>query len=446
MNMTDSATEVGGGTGCAAERVPRLSLHMAFWGIISAMFYLYLGQASNAAYGTQNALIGIALTIVTFGVTGMIFSRRGILTGDNVGTLSRRIFGPGGSALAALLFGVIAIYYAVFEGSVIAVALQVYWGGNIKIWYLLICVVSIPLVFGGVQNWLDRLNGALLPVFVIGIVAAIAMATHNHGYPSSWLSRPAPLNLVLPGWLSVYMMNMSGWVIMMYTLEFARLGRKEDVQYHSRVTFGWLFYLVIFGVNALAGVYLMSATGSTNAESGIVSALIESLGFFGLLVIVVSQARINSANYYAASTSLEDFVEQCTGRRTPRLLWVTVAVVVSYLFMLTDVLSYLAVALSWQSVFVTAWVTITLLWLALSPASSPVIYPSDAGAERARWPILAWIAASLIGVLALQQSRWPVLSGVAPLVTMGFAIGLYLPWLLMSGARRTSSDATVSSS
>jgi hypothetical protein len=329
---------------------------------------------------------------------------------------------------------------------VIAVALQVYWGGNIKLWYLLICVASVPLVFGGVQNWLDRLNGALLPFFVAGIVGAIAMATWQHGYPASWLSHPAPSTLVLPGWLSVYMMNMSGWVIMMYTMEFAKLGRVEDVNYHSRVTFGWLFYLVIFGVNALAGVYLISATGSMNAESGIVSALIGSLGVLGLLVIVVSQARINSANYYAASTSLEDFVEQCTGRRTPRLLWVVVAGVVSYLFMLTDVLSYLALALSWQSVFVTAWVTMVLLWLALSPAKSHKGCQLEAGAEPARWPITAWIAASLIGVAALQQHVWPVVSGLAPLVTMGSAIMLYVPWLLKSGTRDTSVRATLGTS
>ena len=427
-------------------RVPRLSLHMAFWGIISAMFFLYLGQASNAAYGTKNAIIGIVLSILTFGIVGIIFSSRGISTGESVGQIWRRMFGPMGAKLAVLLLGAIAIYYAVFEGSVIAMALHVYCGGSLELWYVVICGGSVPLVFGGVQNWLDRLNGALLPVFVVGIAAAVVMATHHHGYPASWLSLPAPPNLVLPGWLSVYMMNMDVWVLMMYTIEFAPNGKTKDITYHSRVTFGWAFYIIVFGVDALAGIYLISATGATNAESGMIVALIDSLGVWGLIVIVVSQARINSANYYAASTNLEEFVEQCTGRRTPRLIWVAVAGVISYLFMLTDVLSYLAVALSWQGVLVTAWVTMVLLWIFLAPNTSGSLQSDQLTSENSKYPVVAWVIASAIGVLALQQTRWAPIAALAPLVTIGTAVLLYVPWLVTAGVRRAVPQSGVRSS
>ena len=175
-------------------------------------------------------------------------------------------------------------------------------------------------------------------------------------------------------------------------------------------------------------------------------ALIDSLGVWGLIVIVVSQARINSANYYAASTNLEEFVEQCTGRRTPRLIWVAVAGVISYLFMLTDVLSYLAVALSWQGVLVTAWVTMVLLWIFLAPNASGSLQSDQLTSENSKYPVVAWVIASAIGVLALQQTRWAPIAALAPLVTIGTAVLLYVPWLVTAGVRRAVPQSGVRSS
>ncbi len=38
---------------------------------------------------------------------------------------------------------------------------------------ILVVAYSVPLVFGSVQHFLDKLNGVLLPFYVLGLVAAV---------------------------------------------------------------------------------------------------------------------------------------------------------------------------------------------------------------------------------------------------------------------------------
>lgn len=189
---------------------------MAFWAMFSAMFWLYIAVASNAAVGTVNTLIGMVLTVATYGLINSVLSRHAIKTGQTISLFSREIFGSVGSGLAALLFAVTAIYYAVCEGSIIAVALQEYFGGNLKLWYLVVVLYAIPLVAGGVQNWLDKLNGVLLPLYLLGLAAIIIGATVKQGYPSDWLTHTVAAGS-LPGWLNSYLIYMGVWVMMMYT-------------------------------------------------------------------------------------------------------------------------------------------------------------------------------------------------------------------------------------
>lgn len=217
---------------------------------------------------------------------------------------------------------------------------------------------------GGVATWLDKINGILLPFYIVGLVAVVAAATFKQGYPSGWLDT-VPTTGPLPGWLTSYLIYMGVWVMMMYTFDYARLGKPRDARFHGTVTFGWVFYFFTFGVNGLVGIYILSSWGIAGSESGVVQAIINSLGFAGVLLILISQTRINTANYYLASSNLQVLADRLLGITSPRAVWVLVAGILAYLFMLTDVLSYLLKALAWQGVLVTAWVAIALVHIAI---------------------------------------------------------------------------------
>ncbi len=73
---------------------------MAWWALFSAMFWIYVAVASAGAVGLGNTLIGMALTVATYGVVNLVLSRYAARTGLTVELFSRSLFGILGSALA----------------------------------------------------------------------------------------------------------------------------------------------------------------------------------------------------------------------------------------------------------------------------------------------------------------------------------------------------------
>ncbi|MFC3847442.1 hypothetical protein ACFOPX_02680, partial [Helicobacter baculiformis] len=101
----------------------RGSLMMSWWGVCSALFYVVVGVAMAQAYGTKNAIIGLLITVVAYSLINAFIASYAAKTGLSVALFSRVLFGSKGAALATLIFFATAIYYAVFEGYVIAVRL-----------------------------------------------------------------------------------------------------------------------------------------------------------------------------------------------------------------------------------------------------------------------------------------------------------------------------------
>lgn len=386
-------------------RSGRLSLAMAWASLFSAMFWLYIAAITASAVGTVNAVIGIVLSVVVYSAVNAALSWYASRTGLTVALISRRLFGYEGSALAPLIFAATAIYYTVFEGSIVAVALTGYFGGNLKIWYLAVVLYSVPLVIGGVRVWLDRLNGFLLPFYIIGLIAVVVWANIKHG---GSLSLPNPgLDLAAPGWLWAFTVYMGVYIMMMYTIDFARFGKPKDVGFHGAFTFGPVFYLATFLVNGLVGIFLAATvpgvvTKAGLTETGLIDGIVGVMGFFGVILIFVSQTRINTANLYLASTNIEAFCSRTLKIRLPRVLWACVAGAIVYLIMLTDVLSYILRALNWQGVFVVGWVGIALTHIALTYRKE-VLPEFRPGRVKPLTPAVAvWFLASGVGIYLVE--------------------------------------------
>lgn len=422
-------------------RVSRGKLMMAFWGVMSAMFYVVTGAAVAAAVGTVQAIIGMVLTVIAYGLINRVLSGAAADNGLTVAQFSRSMFGRVGAALATLIFAATAIYYFVFEGSIIGVALQAQFGGNIKIWYLVVCVYSIPLVLRGVSNWLDKLNGVLLPFYLLGMIAAVVWAAIEYGHSADFLSVEAPALLPLPGWLIAFCSYMGVWVLMMFTMDFARLGKREDKNFAGWVTFGPVFYLGTFLFSGLVGIYLANTVpleGATGfGEAGAAVAIVKLMGIFGVLLILITQTRINSANLYLASSNLEAFIARVTGLRLNRGVWVAVAAAIGYVLMVWgDVLTYVLKALAYQGVFVTAWVAIAMVHIfymrrtkqaiEFRPLRVPAINPGG---------IAAWGISVVVGIFLIQADGLDArLVILAPIITVVLAALIYLAALRFAKA------------
>ncbi|MFF4147773.1 purine-cytosine permease family protein [Streptomyces sp. NPDC001698] len=440
--------------GSPADRIPRLSLMMGWWSLVSAMFYLYIAGLVASTVGFTDTVIGLLLTIAVFGLVNRALAGYAIDTGFGVERFSQLLFGKVGSVLATLVFAATALYYGVFEGSIIAATLEAYTrdslGWSINVWYFIVVAYATPLVFGGVRNWLDKLNGLLLPLYAAGLVAAVVVAAVS-GEPAGWTGSGAqdgvPFASGGPGWLMAFGIYMGVWILMMYTVDFAQLGRPQDRRFHTTVTFGWVFYAVTFLINGLVGIFLSHAlrsfVGSTVSEGGVAVALTHVMGIWAVLLVFVSQTRINTANYFLASSNLEILGRMVFRLRLPRVVWVLVGSAIIFLIMLTNVFSYILTALNWQGVLVTGWVAIALTHVTLDRLQG--IDPAQAETRTTRMVslpgVVGWSTGSLVGLAVLETGpAWATTWG--PILTAVCASGVYATLRAVTGAKGSSLPQT----
>ena len=405
-------------------RMGRLSLTMAWWAVCSAMFYIVVGASLALSYGARNALIGMLLSVISYGLVNSVLSRFAIRSGLSVALFSRLLFGSTGACLATLIFFSTAIYYAVFEGSVIAVALNhLYPQLAYPVAALVVVLYSVPLVLGSVQHWLDKFNGVLLPVYLGGLLVAVGLSINRYGYQPQWLDF-GPETPSAFGWWDCFVAYMGVWILMLFTFDYARFGKTEDAGYHGRWNFGMPFYAVTFLLNGAAGIYLVSSIPHEGAlnEVSVVLAILQLMGLWGLLFVWATQTRINTANYYLATLNMQAFFVRF-GLRGSYLMWALVVGVIVYVLMLADVFGYLLKALAYQGIFVVAWVGVAL---------AQILYGRSDIAALDRVPafnpagLTAWFGASALG-LVLMFAGGSVSSFSAPLtaiVAFGLQAGL----------------------
>ncbi|MDR9178221.1 purine-cytosine permease family protein [Burkholderia multivorans] len=421
-------------------RMPPFSLTMAWWAVCSAVFYIVVGATLALTYGARNALIGMALSVVSYGAVNTIISRYAIRTGLSVALFSRVLFGSAGAALATLIFFATAIYYAVFEGSVIAIAAHHLFPALDYKWAALLVVgYSVPLVFGSVQHWLDKFNGVLLPFYLLGLLAAVGLATAEYGYHAAWLDIGPAGGAPAGGWWHCFVYYMGVWVLMMFTFDYARFGRRQDARYHGRFNFGMPFYLVTFLLNGAAGIYLVGTIPGlgTLSEVSVELALLKLMGLWGLLFVWVTQSRINTANYYLATVNMQAFFQKVAGLRAPKFVWALVVGAVVYALMMADVFSRILQALAYQGIFVVAWVGVALAHI-LSARYGELV-GDDVECRDAHVPtfnpggLAAWFAGAFTG-LALNHASGFAASLSAPAT---FAVSWLVYRALLAGAKRT---------
>lgn len=441
INLTGSnddveATDAMARQGNDEDQMKRGPLAMAWYGVASAFFFVYIGAAMATAYGTVQATIGIILTILCYGVMNAVLSRYAINNRTTVAQFSRSILGTAGSSIATIIFALVAIYYAVFEGSIVAYAFKAAFGGEMWMWSLIVVIYSTPLVIGGVRRFLDKLNGLLMPVYFFGLIAAVVWAGAQYGVDGSKLAHevPAvPLAAGGPGWLATFAGYMGIWIMMMFTMDYAALGKRQDVKFHQRVTFGPLFYVLAYGFSAFVGIFLTFVIPGTEvSETGIAGGMVQLMGILGLIVIVASQTRINTANYYLGAANLRAFGERVLRLHIPNVVWVLISSVIIYLMMLLPIVQYLLLALAWQGVLVTAWVAIALTHVLLGRGKNDEHADIHDKHYRKfnRNGMIAWLIATVVGLVMLQLGSFnaalaPIGSTWGPILTAVLAAAVY---------------------
>jgi len=415
-------------------RLGRWQLTMSYWSLLSAMCWMFFGALVATLYGTSNALIAFVLTIGCMSVMGPAFTRSSIRGGLSSTLLARRPFGLFGGTLTSLLMAAMVTYYTVFESSTLAMGLKFYfhassmpmWG-----WYAIVTIAMLPLMLGSVESWMAKLNGLLLPFYIVGLAVVTVLALMKAPDSSAWLHFAGVVpaqGRALPGWAMAFLLLMGTWPLILTGTDFARFGKIEDGAFHEKVSFGGVFYFWLYAVNGIAGIILVRCMlpGDPTQEAGVVQAILASGGLVGILLIVVTQTRINTLNYYEASMNFERLVGGALGVRLGRMAWVVIVGVLTFVLMLTDVFSYLMRALNWQSAFFLGWIGIVGMHLWLHRADREQGMEFRANRVAMVTPgLVAWVISGAVSIWLTEAAPTPLLAAMAPVVALVLGAGLY---------------------
>lgn len=418
--MTGSVSNSAIGPVAETARGTRFSLLMSWWTICSAIFYLYLASTLALSFGSRNAIIGIVLTVITHSLLASIFARRAIATGFSAEMFSEHIFGKVGAGFAALILGLTALYYAIFEGSILAVsAAQVFGGLDYASTCIVVVAFTVPFVLSDrILTYFERANFVLFPIYLIGLTALVVLAGSHFGWSGKWLElgpeHPSPL-----GWWNCYAAYMGVWVLIVITADFARLGRREDADFHARITFGFPFYVMTFLVNGLIGVFLVGTVqvAAINETAIVDASLLVLGGAVGMAFITATQLRINLANFYVSSFNTGSLIGSVVGRRPPHWAVVLATCAVAALVMATrGAFQYMLISLQYMGIFLCSWVGVAVM--------SDTHAEADTGPVPAfrRAAMTAWGVSTALAVATSFASG--VASSFAPAVSFVSAIAL----------------------
>ncbi|WP_051342612.1 SCP2 sterol-binding domain-containing protein [Pseudonocardia spinosispora] len=401
-------------------RSGRWSMAMAWYALASAMAWLITGGLAAVQVGPADALIGCALSVGAYSVLCAAMATYSVRSGTSINLFSRMLFGFGGGSIATLVLYLIATFYATFEGAVVAHAFHTVFGGPGEwFWFVVVVAYSVPLAVGGVRVFLDKFNGVLLPVYLAGLTVAVVWTIAERGYHPGWLSGAGTATVSGPGWLYAFTLYMGVWVLMMFTGDIARHARPADLRFHRWFTFGPVFHGLTLFVNAAVGIFLAEhlVTGALT-ELSAVDGMLVMMGVWAVVFIWVTQTRINTANYYVASTNLANLAGRVVRRPVPRWFWVVVQGVVVFFLMLQDLLSKLQIGLEYSAIITVAWVGVAVAFMLWSwvRGTGPEQLEYRPGRVRAvhRPGVLAWVLGSAVGIGLLNLAGVPGATWYAP--------------------------------
>jgi purine-cytosine permease-like protein len=346
--------------------------------------------------------------------------------------LSQVLFGRRGAAIPTLILCVTCLYYAVFEGAVVATAAVKVWPRmNYGLAVLIVVLYSAPLSIGSVQNFLNKLNALLLPFYALGLVMLVALAIRAHGYSDNWLRLGAPQSLTVEACWNCFVPYFGTLALAMITMDIARFGMPEHARYHAVFNFGFPFYLLTYLPAGVVGIFIVAVTSPAQiTDTAVLDACILLLGgAAGLLWVTVTQTRINSANFYVATVNLQAFLEEALHVRWSKGLCAAIVGLAVYVFMRsTNILGTILVAVHYLGIILVAWAGVAVAHV----LSTRRALEEEPVRDFKLNGLLAWIVGVSVGVgLGWLDGALSTFSAPATLLTSGL---IYLGLQSQTGA------------
>jgi len=324
-------------------------------GVATAMFFLAWGGELITAYGTTDLLLGMLFGTICIGGLAFIFATIASRTGLDSDLITRGAgFGFLGSAITSLIYSFNFLMFFAFEGTIMATAIHAWWPHIPEgLIYVVIGLVFLPLSWWGitVMNWL---MWATIPIYLGLLAWAIVLAGTNGAHVSFWSYHPLhPVSTAAgPAILQVLAAVMA--LISQSTIA-ADIGRfiPRGKNIRGAIAVGFISQLITFLVLTMLGGWLTLRLGNSTNPGAYLTKL---LGVWGVTLVIITQLRINVSNVYSGSLAYTNFFCRVFHYTPGRHYWVVLTAVLGTLLMFGGIFTHLLTVLTFEGVFVTAWI------------------------------------------------------------------------------------------
>jgi purine-cytosine permease-like protein len=335
-----------------------------------------IGAGIGLTHGTSNALLAILVAAAVILVTGFPLAYYGARYNLDLDLITRGSgFGYYGSVLTSVIFASFTFIFFALEGSIMAQGLRYGLGLPLWIGYLVSTLVIIPLVVYGMKA-LSKLQTWTNPLWLVLIVAPLVfLVTKDPGsvrrfldhQGSSGVSGVDTASVMLGAGVCLSLMAQIGEQIDYLRFMPPRTAENRRSWWIATIAAGpgWVFFGAAKQIiGAFLAVYILSAVGQAAAVEPIeqfTAALRAMLPPWlvvplALLLVVLSQVKINVTNAYSGSLAWTNSFTRVTRRYPGRLAFVVVNLVFALTLMEADMFSFLNNLLSFYSNCAIAWV------------------------------------------------------------------------------------------
>ncbi|ETK30604.1 purine-cytosine permease family protein [Microbispora sp. ATCC PTA-5024] len=379
----------------ARARYSWVSVAVQRFGQISALSQFLLGATLGFGMSFWNAFWAITLGAVILELVAIALGVIGMREGLSTSTLARWCgFGQAGSAIIGLAIGISLVGWFGIQSAVSAQGLhELIPALPVWVWSLLFGLAVTGIVVKGFHSmaWTAYIT---VPAFVLLVAWSVGTELSSHSLSELAAAAPAgPALSLLEGTTLVAGGFIVGAVITPDMTRFNRSAADVVKQTLLGITLGE--YVI-----GLIGVLLAHAVKSAN----IITIVTSSVGWVGVLVIVVGTLKINDWNLYSSGLGLVNFVGTVFGRKVNRaLVTLFVGVVGSVLAAagildsFTDFLILLGVAFPPIAGIMIAEYFVVRTWRRDLDATKAA---GSVPPQSPRWvpaTLVIWLAASLIG-------------------------------------------------
>jgi purine-cytosine permease-like protein len=350
------------------DRRPRTAaLFSVTLAIPSALVFFAVGGALGQAYGTAALVTGLIVAAVIIGVAGWILTSFAARSGLDSDLMSIRAgFGKAGSAITSAIYSVNFVVLYAIEMAIISSAVHSRFPGvPDAALFSAVGVVVLALTWYGISS-LSRVMTLSLPIFLVLIVVA-AVQVGGPGSGSFWSYAPAHTPIDATAWLSVLAALLAFIVNATVAADVGRFLKPEKRQMGAFL-FGGVLQAICFGGATLLGAWFSFRLGGS-AEPG--AYLVDLLGGWGIFCVLISQMRINMINAYSGSLSLSNFGARGLGVRPGRHVWMVALIAVGSILAMSDISSQLLKILTFEAVFVMAWVSALVAYIICFEVDTP---------------------------------------------------------------------------